>query len=182
MIDYLGRSKWNLRLDATTSLGTHVGLLALLWAGQPGQILWLWLVLTSYAATWVLWGRALVGRTLSPLERNVMQLWVGNDIAEVILFGLFCPPWGPAPAAEVLRCYPAWAVVRGMTFFTEGHFCWGHFYLVGVLYFVAAVLLALAGWWSPLAYGLFSSAVFVWLSFQFLSQSEAPAGGAVTSG
>jgi serine/threonine-protein kinase len=181
MIDYLGRNKWNLRLDAATSLGAHVGLLALLWAGQPGQVLWLWLVLTSYAATWVLWGRALVGRTMSPLERDVMQLWIGGDIAEVILFGLCCPPWGPAPAAQVLRCYPTWAVVRGMTFFAEGQFCWGHFYLVGVLYFVAAVLLALAGWWSPLAYGLFNAAVFVWLSFQTLGRSPASARGAAAS-
>jgi serine/threonine protein kinase len=182
MLDYLGRNKWNLRLDAAMSLGTHVGLLALLWAGQPGQVLWLWLVLTSYAFTWALWGRAAVGRTLSPLERDVMQLWVGGDIAEVIVFGLCCPLWGPAPADEVLRCYPIWAVVRGLTFFTEGHFCWGHFYLVGVLYFVAAVLLAWAGWWSPLAYGLFNSAVFVWLSFQALGRAPAPAGGAATSG
>jgi len=189
MIDYLSRNRWNLRLDAATSFCLHAGLLLMLSLGLSGQVLWVWLVVVGYGATWYFWTRALVGRTMDPLERDVMQLWIGGDIAELILFGLYCPLWGPAPPDEVLRCYPAWAVVRGMTFFAEGHFCWGHLYIVGVLYFLAAVLLNLAtgllppDWWwlLPLSYGLFNSAVFVGLSMQTLGRDPEPAEGAATS-
>ncbi len=164
--EYPSRYAWNLRGEAATSLLSHVGLAGLLLAGQPGQVLWVWLLLTLYAASWVNWWCLLDRRTLNTMERDVVMLWIAADIADLILFGLHCPLWGTAAPADVVAVYPTWAVVHGLIFFVEGHFCWGRLYLVGSLYFAAAVLLSLAGAWAPVAYGLLHSGAFVWLSCQ----------------
>src|SRR5262249_26491272 len=138
----------------------------LLSAAMPGQVLWGWLLLAEISGGWVNWLWSKGRLPFSPMERDVMQLWTGVAIANAILLYLHCPLWGPVEAAEVVGVYPAWAVAHGLVFFVEGRLCWSRFYSVGATYFVAAVLLPLAGLWAPVAYGLLYSATFVWLSLQ----------------
>jgi serine/threonine protein kinase len=162
--EYLRRHVWRLRTEAATALTGHVGFFLLLLAGMPGQVLWGWLLLLEISGGWVNWIWGTRQRTLSAMERDILQLWTGAAIANVILLALHCPLWGPVQPLEVVRFYPAWAAVYGLVFFAEGRFCGGWLYLVSALFFAAAVLLPLAGLWSPVAYGLLYSTVFVWFS------------------
>jgi hypothetical protein len=164
--EYVRRHFWNLLTEAATSLVGHIGFFVLLSAAMPGQILWAWLLALETSGGWVNWLWSKGRRRLSPMERDVMQLWTGMAIANAILLYLHCPLWGPVGAAEVVRVYPTWAVTLGLVFLVEGHLCWSRFYSVGVVFFAAAFLLPLAGLWAPVAYALLYSATFVWLSLQ----------------
>jgi hypothetical protein len=176
--DYFRRRVWNLRTEAATSLVGHVGFFLLLSAAMPGQVLWAWLLLAETSGGWVNWLWNKGRRPLSPMERDVMQLWTGLAIADAILLYLHCPLWGPVEAAEAVRFYPGWAVALGLVFFVEGHLCWSRLYSVGVAFLAAAVLLPLAGLWAPVAYGLLYSATFVWLSLQ---KPQRPTGSSETT-
>jgi serine/threonine protein kinase len=163
---YFPRHAWSLLREAATSLVAHLGLFALLLAGLPGQVLWLWLVGAAVSPGWVSWFWFIRRRTMTPMERDVLQLWGGVAVANLVLFALYCPFWGPAPPAEVVRFYPGCAVVLGLVFFAEGHFCWDRFYWVGAAYFAAALVLPLAGICAPVVFGLLYATTFVWLGLQ----------------
>lgn len=164
--DYYRRHSWSLLREAATALVAHLGMFALLQSGVPGQVLWLWLIVTEVSPGWLNWLIAIGRRAMSPMERDVLQLWAGVGVANLVLFALYCPFWGPASAADVVRYYPGLAVVLGLVFFAEGHFCWDRFYWVGAVYFGAALLLPQAGIWAPVAFGLLYTTTFVWLGSQ----------------
>jgi serine/threonine-protein kinase len=171
--DHFRRYAWNLRLEAATSFLGHLGLFGLLSAGQPGQVLWLWVLLAEGLVGWGFWLYAGPRRPLTAMERDCAQLWVGALLACMVLFALNCPLWGPAPADQVVRFYPAWAVVLGGVYFAEGHFCWGLLRRLSLIYFGLALLLPLAGPFAPLVYGAAYSATFLWMSFQARPGSSA---------
>jgi serine/threonine-protein kinase len=163
--DYPSLNARDLRIDAVLSLVAAAGLFLLL-RGASGGALWAWLLLSWYLPSWAHWAHNIRGRALTPMAWDILRLWLAVDLAELILFSLFCPLWGPADAAEVLRVFPIWTVVRGLNYFTEGHLCWGRLYLVGAAHFLAAPLLPLTGAWAPLAYGALAAGVFFWVSVQ----------------
>jgi hypothetical protein len=69
-------------------------------------------------------------------------------------------PWDP------LLTFPLWAVLTGAIFFGMGGDHWGRFYLLGLAFFAASAPMALRPEWSPPAFGLLASLVFVAIGLQ----------------
>ena len=91
------------------------------------------------------------------------MLWVGISLAGLTLFALYCPPIGTAGAAGLLGFYPPWAAVTGLGLFLAGRIHWGGFYLLGIGFFLLALLMPLAIEFAPLAYGVFLALGLVWM-------------------
>ena len=147
--------------EAAATLAAHGLFWALLRTSPSAWLCWLWLLLLL-AAEWGPWVSAAVGRQ-GPREREVLLFWVAAALARLILFGLFCPPWGPAPPGQVVWAYPAWAALYGLLLCVEGKLYWGRLYLAGLADFAVALLLPLRIDLAPLLFGLWNSAVLVWI-------------------
>jgi serine/threonine-protein kinase len=147
--------------EAAATLAAHGLFWALLRTGPAAWLCWLWLLLLL-AAEWGPWAAAAAGRQ-GPREREVLLFWVAATLARLILFGLFCPPWGPAPPGQVVWAYPAWAALYGLLLCVEGKLYWGRLYLAGLADFAVALLLPLRIDLAPLLFGLWNSAVLVWI-------------------
>jgi hypothetical protein len=100
------------------------------------------------------------------MERTVTQLWVGADLAAVVLLALFCPFVAGASPEEIGRFYAAYAVLRGLVFLVEGGVCWGRLYLAGLAFWAAAVVMRLVPAYAPLIHAATYSGCSVWMSFQ----------------
>ena len=100
-------------------------------------------------------GPAVPAASHGGLERDLLVLWVGISLAGLTLFALYCPPLGTAGAAGLLRFYPPWAAVTGLGLFLAGRIHWGGLYLLGIGFFLLALLMPLAIEFAPLAYGAF---------------------------
>jgi serine/threonine protein kinase len=158
--------------EAAATLAAHGLFWALLRTGPAAWLCWLWLLLLT-AAEWGPWLSAALGRQ-GPREREVLLFWVAAGLARAILFGLFCPPWGPAPPGQVVWAYPAWAALYGLLLCVEGKLYWGRLYLAGLADFAVALLLPLRIDLAPLLFGLWNSAVLVWIGVNL----RRPAGNA----
>jgi hypothetical protein len=135
-------------------------------------ICWLWFVL-FHLLGWAVPGLTLgmAVRRLDSTERGVLLNWAASLFADALLFGLFCPPFGVAAPETVARVYPAWITVHGLMWFMEARFYWGRLYLIGMLYFAAAVLMQFRIDLAPLIFGLVNAAGLTWMSYGFRSMA-----------
>lgn len=161
----------------------HLAAFLLVQLRQPEWTLWLsrGLQLLGEAILICFW-RPQCNRPRTALERQLWSLWLGYLLAH--LSGILAGHWlllhgfiergaaNPAYWAELVS-YPFSAVLVGLAFFAMGSSYWGKCYLFGVAYFVLAQLMPLKLDWSPLEFGLLSSAVqiFFWVHLrQFPAQ------------
>jgi hypothetical protein len=141
--------------DAGLNLAVNSALFALIRTDQPPALLWFSL-LTYYALWWWMFLTYLFRRDpVDPTERHLALLWGGVALAGITLFWIYCPPFGPARAADLLAFYPPWTVVNGVAFLVVGQLYWGRYYLIGLAHFLVAVLMPLRLDLAPLIYGVF---------------------------
>jgi serine/threonine-protein kinase len=141
--------------DAGLNLAVHGAFFALIRTDQPPAVLWFTL-LTYYAVWWWMFLTYLFRHDpVDPTERHLAQLWGGVFLAGITLFWIYCPPFRPATAADLLAFYPLWTVVNGVAFLVVGRLYWGVYYLVGLAHFLVAALMPLRPGLAPLIYGVF---------------------------
>ena len=148
--------------DAALNLLANTALYALIRTDQAPALLWL----TQLAFVVVWWWMFLTylfrHDRVEPTERSLALLWAGVTLANLTLFWIYCPPFGPGRAAALLAFYPPWAVVNGTAFLVVGRLYWGRYYLVGLLHFLVAVLMPPRPDLAPLVYGVFVAACMTW--------------------
>jgi serine/threonine-protein kinase len=150
---------WQAVLTCLACLGVY----HLLWNESPAWHYWLWLLGVLPLAEWAPW---LVqrGRHYEPREREILLLWVSAGVAKAILFGLNCPLYGPVRAEDILEFFPAAMAVNGLMLCLEGRLYWGRLYIVGLLDFLAAIVMARWLPLAPLLFGLWNGAVLVYIA------------------
>jgi serine/threonine-protein kinase len=166
--------------QAALSLPVHLSVYALLAVGSPAPVYWLWLLVLVPLAEW---GPYLVprrGRRYDPREREILLLWVSVAVAKAILFGLTCPLWGEVRPADVYRFFPASMAVSGLMLCLEGRLYWGRLYIVGLLDFVAAIVLAAHLPLAPLGFAVWNSAVLLWMAYHMWRRARQHAGKEVS--
>ena len=140
---------------AGLSVAVHGALFALIRTNQPPALLWCAL-LTYYAVWWWMFLTYLYRHNpVDPTERHLALLWGGVALGGITLFWIYCPPFGPARAADLLAFYPPWTVVNGVAFLVVGRLYWGVYYLVGLAHFLVAALMPLWLNLAPLIYAVF---------------------------
>ena len=77
-------------------------------------------------------------KPVDPIERHLALTPGGVSLAGITLLWIYCPPFGPAVAADLLAFYPPWTVVNGVAFLVVGRMYWGRYYVVGLAHFLVA--------------------------------------------
>jgi hypothetical protein len=147
---------------AGVTLVMHGTMYLLLQAGPPAGVYWLWLVGFELLGNWVPWLLVRSRRRLQPVERGLLLNWALAIVADLLLFSLVCPPWGPAVPAVIVRVYPAWVTVDGLMWCMEARDYWGRFYLIGGAFFLVAALMPLCLDMAPLIWGAVNAAALTW--------------------
>jgi len=83
------------------------------------------------------------------VNRQLWAIWGGHLLAVATLLLAF-RLLAPDMAGAVRLAYPSLAALTGLAFFVMGADYWGRYYLFGVLWLAAAVLMALTPAWAPL--------------------------------
>jgi serine/threonine protein kinase len=151
---------------AGVSVTFNAGMFVLLTVGAPPWVLWLWLLAVYYGLGWACWYWFLLWRTLHRHERDLVNLWVANGVANGLAFAFFVPLFGGARATELAGFYPFWALLDGLVFFAEGRLATGILFLIGTAYFVASPLLSASSGCAPLLYACLDGVCLVWLGWQ----------------
>jgi serine/threonine-protein kinase len=151
---------------AVVSVTFNVGLFVLLTAGAAPWVLWLWLLAAYYAAGGACWYWLILRRAMHRYERDLVNLWLGNGVANGLAFAFFVPLFGDAGATDLAGFYPFWALLDGLVFFAEGRLATGVLFLIGTAYFVASILLRAFPGCAPLLYGCLDGVCLVWLGWQ----------------
>jgi serine/threonine-protein kinase len=162
--------------QAALSLPAHLSVYALLALGSPAPAYWLWLLVLVPLAEWGPYVVPRKGRRYDPREREILLLWVSVAVAKAILFGLTCPLWGAVRPEDVYRFFPASMAVSGLMLCLEGRLYWGRLYVVGLLDFLAAILLASWLPLAPLGFAVRNSAVLLWMSHHVRRRARQNAG------
>jgi serine/threonine-protein kinase len=141
--------------DAGLNLAVNGALFALIQTGQGPALLWFTHLGFIVIWWWMFLTYLFREDPLDATERHLALLWAGVTLAGLTLFWLYCPPFGPSQARDLLAFYPPWAVVNGLAFLVVGRLYWGRYYLLGLAHFLLALLLPLCLEWAPLVYGVF---------------------------
>jgi serine/threonine-protein kinase len=105
-------------------------------------------------------------RLIEPSSVN-LQIW---SVRVGLLIGLILVPlvsWATTPpdrSWDALAVYPLWAILAGSNFFILGAVLWGQFYLLGMAFFAAGVLMPLQLRWAGLVFGLVLSLTLLAIS------------------
>jgi serine/threonine protein kinase len=151
------------QIDAVLGLALHAGLFGLMQAGASAPTCWGWFLAFEAAAWWIFITRLFRGRRTEHSERDLLVLWVGMSLASLVLFALYCPPFGTTGASALTAFYPPWSVVTGLGFFLAGRIHWGNMYVVGLAFLGLAVVMPLAPAFAPLMYGLVYALGLGWM-------------------
>jgi hypothetical protein len=171
---------WSVALlgQAVLSLPAHLSVYALLAWNSPAPVYWFWLLVLLPVAEWAPYVVAGKGRRYDPREREILLLWVSACITKAILFGLTCPLRGAVLPEDVYRFFPASMAVSGLMLCLEARLYWGRLYVVGLLDFLIAILLA--AWLSlaPLLFAVWNSIVLLWMARHLRRRARDHAGTA----
>jgi serine/threonine-protein kinase len=148
--------------DAGLNLTFGLALYLLIRTDQPPALLWLALLSFDLVWWWMFLTFLFRHQPLEPAERHLALLWAGVTVAGLTLFGIYCPPFGLARAADLLAFFPPWAVVNGVGLLVVGRLYWGRYYLIGLAHFLLAVLMPLRLDLAPLVYGAFVAVCMAW--------------------
>jgi hypothetical protein len=165
-VPFEAAGRWSVALcwQAALSFPVLLGIYGLVWLGSPAPAYWLWLFVLLPAVEWTPYLAARQGRPYNPREREILLLWISVAVAKAVLFGLTCPLFGPVRAEDVYRFFPASMAVSGLMLCLEGRLYWGLLYVVGLLDFVAALVLTARLELAPLGFAAWNSAVLVWMA------------------
>jgi serine/threonine protein kinase len=112
---------------------------------------------------WLFWrnrGNQLLPR--SAAERELWTIWIGYVLAYVfgllavrglVYFEVIGAGAAAPPSWQTLMVYPFSAIASGLAFFVMGSNYWGRLYVVGVAFFVVAVLMPMHLEWASLEFG-----------------------------
>jgi serine/threonine-protein kinase len=151
------------QIDAALGLALHAGLFGMMRAGASAPACWGWFLAFEAAAWWVFITRLFRGRRTEHSERDLLALWVGMSLASLVLFALYCPPFGTTGAPALTGFYPPWSVVTGLGFFVAGRIHCGRMYVVGLAFLGLAIVMPLAPAFAPLMYGLVYALGLGWM-------------------
>jgi serine/threonine protein kinase len=116
------------------------------------------MMLTLPAILGLVWlERRGVGMPDGPLYRRFWSERLAQAVGMVTVLVVCYLLGGPGGDWDPRAVYPLWAVVSGMSYFVMGGGVWGKFYVAGLAFFPAAVLMACYLAWAPLAFGLLVS-------------------------
>jgi serine/threonine-protein kinase len=142
---------------------------------QPGPVVW-GLFFLGYLPLFAIYRRHTTDRATPAgvAERHMWALWIGHVLG-VVTLAATAPP-GLEPAEQLLRIYPAYTILMGLTFFIEGSLFWGRHYAIGLAYFALAPLMMLRLEWAPLEHGLLGAFVSlaIGLTLRRLPQKRGP--------
>jgi serine/threonine-protein kinase len=147
--------------QAVLTCPAYLSVYGLLWLGSPAWLYWIWLVGLLPLAEWGPWLVLQRGRRRDSREREILLLWGCVGVAKAILFGLNCPLVGLMRPEDVLEFFPASMAVNGLMLCLEGRLYWGRLYIVGLLDFLAAIIMACVLPLAPLLFALWNSVVLV---------------------
>ena len=149
--------------SAGFSLLAHAAMYLLMQFRPPTVLYWLWL-LAFECGDWALIVLCLRGRRrLDPSERGLLLNWIAATGADVLLFGLFCPPFREAAPEVVAGVYPVWMTIQGLKWIMEARTYWGRLYILGLAFFLVAALMPLRMDLAPLVFGVANTAGLAWL-------------------
>jgi serine/threonine protein kinase len=100
---------------------------------------------------WYFRGHQMLPRTTA--ERQLWAIWAGYMLSCCIIFVVCRAMFAEQEHFEVL-VYPFWTIVAGLGFFVMGSNYWGRCYAIGLVFWVAALLMPMTGLWAPLLFGL----------------------------
>jgi hypothetical protein len=143
----------------------NAGMFVLLTVGAPPWLLWLWLLAVYYGMGWACWYWFLLRRALNRQERDLVNLWVANGVANGLAFAFFVPVFGDATATDLAGFYAFWALLDGLVFFAEGRLATGVLFLIGTAYFAASLPLHAWPEGAPLLYACLDGVCLVWLGW-----------------
>src|SRR5262249_38474052 len=132
--------------------------------GAPSPVPWMFLTLvTEFTLMAVIFWyyRWRLPEPLSPHERQLLAIWSGNCLADVLLFVAAYQTADPDRPFRVLPLYPFWALHSGLAWFVVGSVYWGRAYLFAVAFFGLAVLMPLHLDWAPLTFVLLWTVIFL---------------------
>jgi eukaryotic-like serine/threonine-protein kinase len=146
-------------LSSLLIVGGHAIIFGLVQAGAATPWLWLTLVLYWWFGAWPRWRMARRFRSLAPVDRGFLAVWVAHMFASIAVFLATGPLTAAAPVSEVLNWYPAMAALTGIPVFVVASAYWGVGYLFGMGYFVLSVALRFWPEAGPLAFGFYHGGV-----------------------
>jgi serine/threonine-protein kinase len=113
----------------------------------------------------------------SAAERQLWSIWLGYLAATVIIVLCNFELQRTGRVASELTLYPVWSVLSGLAFFVMGSSYWGRLYVIGLAFFLMAVLMPFQLEWAPLEFGILwcASLVGIGLHLRHLQQRDAPA-------
>jgi serine/threonine-protein kinase len=143
---------WSARLLwlASFPLLAQVPVFILAVTGRPVMAAALLASLGSAAAVVIGLGLGRWRDPTGPAERQMWSILFGQLLALTLMAVV---SW-PVCNAEALALYPRWAILTGLVFFIMGAGYWGGFYLLGLAFFVMAVLMSLWPEGAPLGMGV----------------------------
>jgi serine/threonine protein kinase len=154
---------WIANTFAAYTLLAHTTFYLLLRTDPAAWACWLWFFLFEAFGWLVPWAILRSRPRLDATERGLLSNWIAAVLCDAILFSLFCPPFGSASAGTVVWVYPAWIAVHGLMWVMEARLYWGRFYVLGLAYFAASLLMPLCIQVAPLLFGLVNGAGLLWL-------------------
>jgi serine/threonine protein kinase len=100
---------------------------------------------------------------LGPSLRDFWSLRIGHWLG-VVLLPFVCYLMAPSDQWEPLTVYPLWALISGVATFSMGSSFWGRLYLLGLLLFAMAFVMALDLEWAVLEFGVGVSAMMTFIA------------------
>jgi hypothetical protein len=109
------------------------------------------------------WRRRLIDST--PGARHFWSIRIGHILGMLVVPVLFWQLATPDNPGSLLAVFPFWAAMTGVTFFPLGSNFWGRLYLFGLVFLVAAPVMALRLEWAPIEMGLLATVVLLVIGF-----------------
>jgi serine/threonine-protein kinase len=101
----------------------------------------------------------------SAAERQLWAIWLGYLAATAIIVLSNSQLARVGAVADDLAMYPLWSTLSGLAFFVMGSSYWGRLYVVGLAFFVMALIMPFQLDWAPLEFGIVWAASLVGISF-----------------
>lgn len=100
----------------------------------------------------------------SAAERQLWAIWLGYFAATAIIVLTNHQLARLGKVSDDLAFYPLWSALSGLAFFVMGSSYWGRLYVVGLAFFVMALLMPFQLAWAPLEFGIVWAASLVGIS------------------
>jgi serine/threonine-protein kinase len=137
---------------------------------QPKELWWL-----SVSVHWLLFAGIFwhyLGprrHTLTRAEGHILSLWGGYVLGTAALWVALGSPYD---RSCLTTYYPGVAVLTGLAFFVQGSIFWGRFYLLGLAFFAAAIVMRFTPDWAPVEMALLHGSSMAGIGWYLLRKSD----------